>query len=197
MKRYIIRQKITLFVNQYRIFEADQQGEQLVAFAQQKRLALKERVTFYSDESKDKVLFDVKARTVMDFAAKYDVTDENGQLIGVIGKAFRQSLITSTWHVFTADDEAEPKLVVEESNIAVAVIRRLWDFLPLGDVPFFIRYHFDFKRPGQEQAAATYRKTTLLRDHYELAVHDDALLTEHDWRTLVAVGVLLDALQGR
>ncbi|HSH55658.1 MAG TPA: hypothetical protein VK983_02415 [Candidatus Limnocylindrales bacterium] len=198
MKRYIVRQKITFLTNQYEIYEAGEDGEQLVAFAQQKRLALKERITFYADTNKSSVLFDVKARNVMELGAKYDVVDTDGSVIGTIGKAFGQSFISSTWHIFSSGDESAPKVIVEESNIGVAILRRLWDFLPFVDyIPFFIKYHFDFKRPGGGEVAATYRKTALLRDHYELAIEDESLLAEHDWRTFVAVGVMLDALQSR
>lgn len=198
MKRYIIRQKLTFITNQYEIYEAVGDAERLVAFAQQKRLAFKERVTFFADASKSAILFEVKARNVIDLGAKYDVIDGEGKVLGVIGKAFGQSLITSTWHVFKADDEAAPSLIIEESNIALAIIRRLWDFLPvINNVPFFIKYHFIFKRADSGEVVAGYRKTTVLRDHYELNVMDDGLLDEHDWRTLVAAGVLLDAMQSR
>ena len=198
MKRYAIRQKLTVFANKYEIFEIDDAGERLAAFAQQKRFAIKERITFYTDESKTTVLFEVKARNVLELAAKYDVFDGQGVTIGVVGKAFAQSLVTSTWHVFTPGDETAPKLIVEESNIGVAILRRIWEFLPIvSSVPFFIKYHFDFKRETGGEVVATYRKTALVRDHYELAVLDETLLSEHDWRTLAAVGVMLDALQSR
>ena len=50
--RLAIEQKITAFANKYKILEITESGEagNLIALAQQKRLAFKEKVTFYADE---------------------------------------------------------------------------------------------------------------------------------------------------
>ncbi|NUT08422.1 MAG: hypothetical protein HOV76_33645, partial [Hamadaea sp.] len=49
-----MKQRITLMVNQYEIHDSDANGNPgtLVAFAQQKRMALKEQVTLYTDSTK-------------------------------------------------------------------------------------------------------------------------------------------------
>jgi hypothetical protein len=200
MKRFIVEQKITLMANQYRIFTADDAGDkqEQIAFVHQKRLAFRERFDFYTDESKQKVLFSVKARQVMDFGARYDVMDTSGKVLGVIGKDFKSSLLRSTWLVFKPDsDEQTPLVKARERNLPLAIFRRLWEILPyISDLPFFLRYHFDFQPPEGEEIWATYNKIALLRDHYLLTI-EDPLDKEIDWRPLVALGVLMDALQSR
>ena len=44
--RLFIEQKITAFTNQYKVYESGKKGEQadMIAFAQQKRLAFKDKV---------------------------------------------------------------------------------------------------------------------------------------------------------
>ncbi len=54
LTRLYVRQRITMMVNKYEVRAAGPDGAEgeLIAFAQQKRLAFKEQVTLYEDESK-------------------------------------------------------------------------------------------------------------------------------------------------
>lgn len=197
MKTFIIEQKITALVNQYMVYDTDESGtkNQMIAFAQQKRFNFKEEIIFYSDDSKKTEAFRVKAENVLDFHGKFLIADPNGKLLGAVRKAFKASLLRSTWHILEGD---EPVVIVQEKSNGIAVFRRVWGFIPyLSDFPFFIKYHFVFTLPQSGEIAAEYIKTTRFRDHYRLDIHDDKLLQRLGWETFVAQGVLLDALQGR
>jgi hypothetical protein len=199
MKAFILEQKITVMVNQYRVFTADavENKQEEVAFAQQKRLALKEKFDFFTDETKQHVLFSVQARKVLDLGTRYDVLDADGKAIGILGKLFKASLLRSTWNVFKPGDEAIPQVIAQERSKGLALFRRIWQLLPfLGDFPFFLKYHFDFRRPNEEKVVIEYNKTTTFRDHYLLRIQDE-IENEIDWRVLIALGVLMDALQSR
>lgn len=199
MKTFYINQKIKLLANQYKIYDANAQGEQgqLIAFAHQKRFAFREKFTLYTDESKSSILLEVQARQVLDFGARYDVTDEAGKVIGTVGKAFGASLLKSTWNVYKPGEEEAPHLIVRERNATLAIVRRVWEVLPvISEVPFFVKYHFDFIDSASGETAATFDKTTTLTDHYRLDVEDKSA-EELDWRVFIAQGVLLDALQSR
>ncbi len=199
MKAFIIEQKITPLANQYRVFAADEAGSkgELIGFAHQKRFAFREHFDIYTDETRQNVLFSVQARKVIDLGARYDVLDANGTVVGVLGKAFKASLLRSTWNLFMPGREDEPVFIARERSAALAIFRRIWGILPyIGDLPFFLRYHFDFTRPGGEEVTGTYEKTTLLRDHYLLRAEGE-LESQMDWRALVALGIAMDALQSR
>ncbi len=98
-ERYVLRQQLTLMVNRYEIVRADDSGKELglLCFAEQKRMAAKEQVTFYTDAAKQHPLFGFKARRRLDLGSSYDVTDSQGQPIGWFKKHFKASLVTSTW----------------------------------------------------------------------------------------------------
>ena len=197
MTTYFIEQKITAFANQYKVFDG-QGGSKgaLLAFVHQKRMALRENIIFYRDESKGEVIFQIKARNVMEMAATYEVLDEDGQLLGRLKKDFSSSLLRSTWNLLPPDRD-EALVIVRERSKPLAIARRIWGFLPyIGDLPFFLKYHFDFLDKDSGEVVGTYNKTTLVYDHYQLTAQDK--LTELlDWRVLVAMGVSLDALQSR
>src|SRR3954454_20886413 len=100
-QRLLVRQRVRMMVNQYEVHTEGAGGSEgeMVAFAQQKRLAFKEQVTLYTDASKQYLFGGFKARKRLDLAATYDVTDHTGAPIGNFRKDFARSLLSSTWHL--------------------------------------------------------------------------------------------------
>ena len=198
--RLFVDQKITAFVNKYEIFEATGETKGgLLALAQQKRLAFKEKVTFYQDEQKTTSVFSFRAEKVIDVHGRYFVEDADGKLIGMFKKEFGRSLVRSTWKIL--DIDGNELFTVQESNEAVAALRRFAGYIPfVGDlidfVMLFFRYHFSFIDAKSGHEVGKYQKVTLFRDHYVLSMTDEAY-NGCDWRVLAAMGVALDALQSR
>lgn len=180
---FFVKQRITLMVNQYevRLANADGTMGQLVGFAQQKRMAFKEQVTLYRDDSKTSVLAGFKARSVIDLGATYDVTDESGTPIGLFKKDFAASLLRSTWNL---EQPGLGTATGHERSMLVAIVRRFTDFS-------FLPYHFDFVRNGQPVFSMT--KKWALRDKYVVSIQDPQI----DRRLVIAMAVALDALQAR
>ncbi|HET8683211.1 MAG TPA: hypothetical protein VFM54_15280 [Micromonosporaceae bacterium] len=183
-QRLIVRQRVRLMVNQYevRAVEADGSEGRLLAFAQQKRLAFREQVTLYADDTKQQPVLGFKARQVMDLRATYDVVDAAGSPIGLFRKDFARSLLRSTWHL------EQPGLGVatgQERNVVVGVLRRFVDSLS------WLPYHFDFSIDGRPAFAVV--KKWGLRDRYLVEIHDPRI----DRRLVIAMAVGLDALQSR
>jgi uncharacterized protein YxjI len=190
-QRLLIRQRVTLMVNRYEAHTEAPGGAEgeIVAFAQQKRMSFKEQVTIYTDDSRQYFLAAFKARKVLDLSSTYDITDQGGQLIGNFRKDFKKSLISSTWHL------EQPGLGVTtgtERNQFVAVLRRLWNFIPYAEnLPFAWPYHFDFT--AGDQVVFSVEKKFGLRDRYVVDIKDPRL----DRRLVIAQAVALDALQSR
>lgn len=199
--KLIVEQKITPFVNKYAVYQADPSGKkaEMVAFAQQKRLALKEKIEFYNDESKASLAFTLRAEKVLDVHGKYFVEDASGMRIGAFQKAFAKSLLNSTWNILGSDDQ--PILTVSENNQTLALLRRFGGVVPVVGgaieiIALFLRYHFKFVVSATSEEVGMYEKTTLWRDHYRLSVTDQ-VYSSIDWRIMAAFSVALDALQSR
>lgn len=199
--KIIVEQKITVFTNQYRVFAADPDGgkAQMLAFVQQKRLAFKEKVSFYADESKQQLAFTFRAEKVLDVHGKYFVEDAAGSPVGAFRKQFGKSLLSSTWDILGAD--GNPAVTVTESSRLLAALRRFIGLIPYaGDllelIVILFRYHFKLINTATNEEIGRYQKTTLFRDHYLLSM-TDAAYQAHDWRVLASVAVALDALQSR
>ncbi|MEU2612948.1 hypothetical protein ABZ570_15420 [Micromonospora sp. NPDC007271] len=182
--QFLIRQRIRMMVNQYEVHAVAPDGSEgaLLAFAQQKRMAFKEQVTIYTDDSKQHPLLGFKARQVLDLGATYDVTDHAGTPIGLFRKDFAQSLLRSTWHV---EQAGLPQVTGQERSLPVALLRRFVDSLS------WLPYHFDFVAGGQP--VFTVVKKWGLRDRYLVEIQHPQI----DRRLVIAMAVALDALQSR
>ena len=183
LPHFVVKQKLTMMVNRYEISEADEAGNptRLMAFAEQKRMAFKEQVTFFTDAGKARPVFGFKARKTIDLGSGYDITDESGAQIGFFRKDFGASLLRSTFHVegpgFTGTGQ--------ERNQLVGLLRRFTDisFLPI---------HFDFVDPSGQPLFSVERKMSI-GDRYRVTVPDQRV----DFRVAAAIAVGLDALMSR
>jgi uncharacterized protein YxjI len=183
LDQFVVKQRLTMMVNRYEIRAVGIGGEDgpILALAQQKRMAFREQVTFYTDEARTRPVFSFKARQVMDLAGTYDVVDAGDRPIGSFRRDFGASLLRSTWHLETADLRATGR----ERSKTVAILRRLQNSIPLA-------YHFDFVDQN-EQAVMSSERTFGLRDRYLVTVPGARL----DSRVAAAMAVALDALQAR
>jgi uncharacterized protein YxjI len=190
--RFFVKQRITVMVNRYEVVAANPDGTEahLLAFAEQKRMKLKEEITFYADASKSRPVFSFKARQRLDVHAEHDVFDEYGNAIGSFSKQFGASLLRSTWNLSAPGLQA----VGRERRPVIAVLRRLWDFIPyIGEVWVPFVFHFDFVDTASGATVLVSERQKAIRDRYEVTVPDPRL----DFRVAASMAVALDALQSR
>ena len=183
-RQLAIRQRVRPMVNQYQVHAMGPDGAEgdLLAFAQQKRMAFKEQVTLYTDDTKTTPLCGFKARQVMDLGATYDVTDHAGAVIGQFRKDFGASLLRSTWIV---EQPGLGAVSGQERSQGVALARRLVESLS------WLPYHFDFTLEGRPGFSVV--KKWGVRDRYVVTIEEPAM----DRRLVIAMAVALDALQAR
>lgn len=189
---FSMKQRITMMANKYELIAANPDGTDgpLLAFAQQKRMAFKEQVTFYSDDTKSQPVFSFKARKTIDLGSGYDVFDADGQPIGWFKKEFGKSLLRSSWQLAAGGLEADGT----ERNPTIAIVRRIWEFVPfVGEIPLPFIFHFDFTDRATAQPVLSVERKISVRDRYRISVQDPRL----DFRVAAAMTVALDALQSR
>lgn len=180
---FYVHQKFALTTNRYLLQVAHPDGSagQLLGFAEQKRLAFREQVTFFADESRARPVFGFKARSVVDLGSGYDVTDEHGAPLGFFRKDFGRSLLRTTFHV---EGPGYAGTGQERSQL-VALLRRFTE------VPF-LPVHFDFVDAQGAPLMSVERQATV-RDRYTVRVPSP----EVDFRVAAALAVGLDALMQR
>ena len=188
--RYHVHQKMTPLQNRYRIMaDAGGQPGQLVAFAKQKRMAFKESFTLYGDESGSRPVLTITADRRIDVRSAMTVRDPAGAVVGTLRKKGAASLLRSTWEM---EQPGRPVVVVQERNVAVALLRRLFGMVPfVGDLPVPWVFHFD--GTVGDRLVLTHTRLWGIRDRYVLELFDPSL----DSRLAIALAVCLDAMQKR
>jgi uncharacterized protein YxjI len=191
---YFVDQLIRPIANLYRISTLGADGSspgQPLAFVRQKKLAIKEDIRFFADETEAEELFRIKARAVFEVRGRLDITTPEGERIGLLEKVFGISLLRSTWRIYDANEQQVA--LAKEKSMATAILRRGIDLVPYGEiVP--ILFKFTILMDGRE--VGELRRPIGLRDRYILKLGGDPD-RRIDRRVAVALAIALDALQSR
>jgi len=117
--------KITSFAND---FTATDANGAVIAYVKQKMFRLKEDINIYSDETKSKIDYKIKANKWLDFSAAYSFFDENGNEFGKIARKGWRSIWKAKYEII--DQNEQLQYTVTEENPWVKVFDAL-----LGEVP--------------------------------------------------------------
>ncbi len=165
----------------------DLQGAQ-IGFLKQKLFKLKEDIRLYTDESMQQELLLIKARSIIDFSATYDVTDaQTQQKVGALKRKGMKSMIRDEWVILDAADQ-EIGLLQEDST-ALGLLRR---FIELGSL---IPQSFTFSMGGQPIGEAKQNFNPFVRKLNVDMTRDPG--RRLDRRLVAAAVVLLLAIEGR
>jgi uncharacterized protein YxjI len=185
---YTIRRKVLkLFGAAFHIY--DPQGG-LVGYCKQKAFKLKEDIRIYTDESCSTEWLVIKARSVIDFGATYDIMLPDGSVIGSLRrKGLASTFIRDSWLVFDSEGRQIAALA-EEGNSLLVLARRYFDYVSL-----LAPQKFALKRMDGT-AVARYRQ------HFNLLVYRLSIAVERDDPELddlmiMAAGCLICAIEGR
>lgn len=179
-ERYVARKAFSLLGNTFRIEDAD---GGLLYYVKQKAFKLKEEITVFADEGQQDAVLRIRARSILDVSATYDVTDaRSGEKAGACRREGLKSMLRDEWTILGHDDQ--PLAKVREDSMLMALLRRflLKNWLP----QTFVIEGTDGARLGQlKQRFNPFRLTY------------DVEITRLDPRVGVAAVVLLLAIEGR
>ena len=121
-RRYMIRRKFfKLFGGAFHIY--DEAGN-VAFYSKMKAFKLKEDLRIYGGEDMQDELLTIKARSILDFGATYDVTDPGtNQRVGALRRKALRSILRDEWLILDANDQEVGK--IEEDSMVMALVRRL------------------------------------------------------------------------
>ena len=182
-REYLIHRKVfRFFGGAFHLYDA--QGR-MAAYCEMKAFKLKEDLRVYGDESRSDELFAIRARSILDFGATYDVIDPvTSQPFGALRRRGFKSMIRDEW-LMLGEDDREIGVIQEDSQLMALVRRFLSNLIPQ-------TYHC---RVGEAQALT-------LKQNFNPFVMKIRLIFEQwpddlDRRLAVAAGILLCAIEGR
>ena len=127
---YMVRQKVLKLLGEEFHIYSDDSMQQLIGYSKQKALKLKEDIRVYTDEQKNTELICIKARSIIDFGAGYDITDsQSGESICGFKREGLKSLFKDSWKVM--DSSGNQIGTLGEDSGILALVRRFVPFASL------------------------------------------------------------------
>lgn len=98
-------------------------------YVRQKLLKLKESVQVFQDDSQRQIEYNINADRIIDFRARYAITDANGRVVGAI----KQRGLKSIWriHFDVEDSFGRGSYSIEEENPWVRVLDSVLESIPV------------------------------------------------------------------
>ena len=128
--------KISTITNDFRVHDAEGREQ---AFVRQKLFKLKEEVSVFSDESRSKLSFRIKADRWLDFSATYRFLDAQDNEIGRIVRQGFKSLWKASYQIY--DEKLQADFSISEDNPFVKIMDGIFGDLPL--IGLFSGYFFN------------------------------------------------------
>ena len=185
---YTVRKKFWKFFGAA-FYILDEEGG-VIGYCSQKAFKLKEDIRIYTDDSMTEELLVIKARSIIDFGATYDVTDpaDNDRSVGSFRRKGWTSLVRDEWMIFDADEEEIGK--IQEDSTGLAIVRRLIGGMALLIAPQ--AYHLEIN--GAQAAEMLTSRNPFI---YKLNVTIDPDVDGLDTRMIMAGAILLAAIEGK
>ena len=183
---YMVRQKVMKIVGEEFHIYSDDSMEQLIGYCKQKALKLKEDIRVYTDEDKNTELICIKARSVIDFGATYDITDsQSGEAICTFKRKGLKSIFKDSWKVM--DTSGNQIGTLGEDSGLLAIIRR---FVP--GASLLIPQEFVLST-GENSIEFTQKMNPVVHKMNVTKIQSSGI----DPRVVLAATMLLIAIEGR
>ncbi|MEK7830262.1 MAG: hypothetical protein AAB401_04205, partial [Acidobacteriota bacterium] len=179
----VLKRVLSVLGGKFEIF--DHSGN-VVLFSKMAAFKLKEDIRLYTDESMATELVSIRARSILDFSAAYDVVDSTtGHKVGALKRKGWKSMFRDEWILMDAHDNEVGG--IQEESAFMAFLRRF--------VTNLIPQTYNVQVGGAQVAEFKQNFNPFVT---KLTL-DFSLDTQHrlDRRLGIAAGVLLCAIEGK
>ena len=179
---YHMKRQAIALTGKVRIYEP---SGRVVLFSEQRMFKLREDIRVYSDETKSREVLTIKARSIIDFSAAYDVFDVLKQeKVGVLRRKGLQSIIRDEWELLDANDR--PIGILLEDTPGLALLRRFIGLIP---------QNYDI-RMNDQRVADLKQRFNIIRYEMDIDFRFDKA-NALDRRLGLAAAVLLAIIEGK
>jgi hypothetical protein len=120
--QFMVRAKVLSFIGQK--FHVYDPQDNVILFCKLKGFRLKEDIEVFAGEEQSMPMLRIRARSVIDFSASYDVLDATaGDVkIGVLRRKGMKSLLRDAWEMLDANEQLIA--TIQEDSAVKAIVRR-------------------------------------------------------------------------
>lgn len=181
---YLVRRKIfKLFGAAFHIYDP---AGNLVFYSKMKAFKMKEDIRLYSSEDMQTEVLSIKARSIIDFSAAYDVVEANTNTkIGALKRKGMKSIVKDEWIILNAEDN-QIGFVKEDSALLAMIRRFLTNIIPQ-------KYHGEINGERVCEFKQNFNPF-VVKINLDYSMDKQGLL---DRRLGIAAAVLLCAIEGK
>ena len=142
-------------------------GGRSVAYVKQKAFRLKEDVEVHTDDSRQTLLWRIKADRIIDWSAAYRITDAGGALLGTLRRRGGRSLWRATYVISDPNDQVMGG--IHEKDPWTKVLDGLLSIVPiLGDFSgYFLNPSYVVSR-GDEQVLEVRKRPAFFETRFSI-----------------------------
>lgn len=192
---FILQFKIIALANQ--IYIRDRDGND-VLYVKQKMLKLKEDIEIYSDPSKAKLVYGLKADRVIDFSPQLTLQGVDGSVLGSVKRHGAKSIWKATYDISMGENKTYK---VREANPWVKMADAIFGSIPF--IGMFSGYLFQpvyrITDQSEQEVASIQKLPAFLEGKYQLNSLSLENLSEPEQEIIVALMmtvVLFERLRG-
>ena len=119
--------RFKLFALAPQIFVSDASGAQ-VFYIKQKLLKLRDAISVFSDDNQSRQVAAINADRIIDFGAKFNITNQDGRLLGAVGRKGFRSLWRAHYEVW--DHAGQPAGSIKEESVLARMMDGLIEKIP-------------------------------------------------------------------
>lgn len=139
-------------------------------YVKQKLFKLKEAVTVFGDREQREPLFQIRADRIMDFRARYEVTDRSGTPVGAVRREGARSIWRARYEVLRGDTQV---MRIQEEQPWVKVLDSILGGIPV--VEFFTGYFlnpaYSVSRPDGTRVLRLVKEPALTEGKFRIEKH--------------------------
>jgi hypothetical protein len=125
---FMVRRKVLkIFGGAFHVYDA---ADNIIGYSKLKAFKLKEDIRLYTNEEMTTELLTIKARSVIDFGATYDVFDAQQQVkVGALRRKGLKSMIRDEWLILDVNDREIG--LIQEDSMLLGLVRRFVEIASL------------------------------------------------------------------
>jgi hypothetical protein len=167
-----------------------------VIFVKQKLFRLKEHIELFSDHTRTVKLGEIKADRMIDWSAKYQFTDQVGDVIGSVGRKGWKSLWSAHYQSYNPGDSTTD-FDIREENPIVKVIDGIVGQIPIIGILTVMLFHpkYSAKRADGQSVMRLTKQPAFLEGRFSLEKLGQ--LTSREQMNLILSFFMLGLLERR
>lgn len=193
---YPLTLKFRLIALAPRVSVVDAKGQEIF-YIEQKVFALKEAVNVFNNAKEKKLLYTLKADSIIDFGARYRFHNAHKKLLGSVQQEGMRSLFRGSYIVFDENDQEVFK--VTQSNPWISVLDSVLNIIPFAEfvTGFILNPAYEITTNQKETVLRMKKKPSFFEAQFAIDSPSGSLTDEKELLVLLSLLMIVQLERSR